>query len=304
MKFETKAILIELDQYLKALLSGSGIHNNEQIFQIGIADPLKSSIEYMLFPSGKRIRPLLCLALVADLNSKLQELIPIAAALELIHTASLIHDDLPAMDNDDFRRGRPSCHKAFNEATAILAGDLMVALALSLPCRTKYNPQIQSAMVLELSQAFINLCNGQQLDLIPSNHQQRDQVEQIHQLKTGALFASTFKLAALGAGVNSQQINDFYQLGMQLGLCFQIADDYIDQFGTAQDRGRPTSSDQKNQKKTFFDLDAKTSFQKFEQHKNALFLQIESLENMIGFKFKASLELIEQILSRVPNFNQ
>ena len=204
-------------------------------------EPLKKAVSYALFPGGKRIRPLFALSLCSDLGGDCEKLLPVTCALEFIHCASLVHDDLPELDNDDVRRGRPSCHKAFTPGIALLAGDYMVAQALYLLATSSFSAGERLDLVKSLSAAFTDLCNGQTLDILPDS--QRGDTALIHQLKTGALFKTSCRFAAVSAGLGDKAATLCEELGLLAGVGFQIVDDYIDRFGTDQERGRPASSD-------------------------------------------------------------
>jgi geranylgeranyl pyrophosphate synthase len=222
------------------------------ISSIEIVEPLRSAVVHMLFPGGKRIRPMLAVLTVQDMGGDIDLILPAAISLELLHTSTLIHDDLPAMDNDDFRRGKPTCHKAFGEATAILAGDLLLALALNFIDHSRFTDSEKWQLTRELTTTYIKLCNGQELDILPEG--ERGTLQRIHELKTGALFSTTLKFAAIGArsSIATQELAG--ELGLALGLYFQIVDDFIDAHGG--DGGRPSSSDQRNEKVTFFNRTA------------------------------------------------
>jgi geranylgeranyl pyrophosphate synthase len=219
----------------------------EIIDAAGFTEQLHAAISHSQMPPGKMIRGLLALALCEDLGGSADKLMPAAAALELLHTSSLIHDDLPAMDNDDMRRGRASCHKAFDEATAILAGDALVALAHNLLTAVDYPAETKIKFVDSLSRAYIHLCNGQELDL--KGAKDKNTLELIHNLKTAALFSTSLEFGALGAGANDQAVKSAAKVGRIIGLSFQIVDDFLDNF--ADEKGRKAGSDKKNDKKTF-----------------------------------------------------
>ncbi len=220
-----------------------------QVTEFALQGGLQKTIEYALFPPGKRIRPLLSLLLCYDLGRSTDRLLSVCAALELVHAASLIHDDLPALDNDDIRRNRPSCHKACGEGLAVLAGDVLIACANQLVAISRFEAQEKLALQAALARAFIGLCNGQALD-IESSDLPRD-IEKIHRLKTGALFACVFEFAGISAGFNPQICSEMADIGEDVGLFFQMIDDLVDVYGDSSLRGKPQSSDQKNRKVTF-----------------------------------------------------
>jgi geranylgeranyl diphosphate synthase type II len=185
-------------------------------------------MRYTLFNAGKRLRPTLVLETCKALRGDLRQAMPAACALEYIHTYSLIHDDLPAMDDDDVRRGKPSSHRKFGEATAILAGDALQAAAFEAIARTP-DRSIIPALVAALSEASgaAGMVGGQELDLAP-----RAPLGEIHLKKTAALFSCAARMGAIAAG--SDRVEDLARFGRHLGLAFQAVDDILDR----QERGR------------------------------------------------------------------
>jgi geranylgeranyl diphosphate synthase, type II len=216
------------------------------------------AMRYSLFAGGKRVRPILALAAAESLGAKTKELLPIAGSLELIHTYSLIHDDLPAMDDDDFRRGRPTCHRVYGEAMAILAGDGLLNMAfevLSDPRRLKdvAAPRLL-AITREISTAsgVFGMVGGQVVD-IQSEGKEIDfpTLEYIHTHKTGALIRSSVRVGALFAKAGKRQFAALSRYGELVGLAFQIADDILDIIGKQENIGKDVGSDLKKGKKTF-----------------------------------------------------
>jgi geranylgeranyl diphosphate synthase, type II len=179
-------------------------------------------MRYTLFNAGKRLRPMLVLEVCSALGGDLKNAYPAACAVEYIHTYSLIHDDLPAMDDDDIRRGKPSNHKKFDEATAILAGDALQAAAFEALARTP-DPKLVKDMILALSDGAgaVGMVGGQQIDLAP-----KADVKAIHAKKTAALFATSTRLGALAA--KKGHVDDLTRYGLHLGLAFQVVDDILD----------------------------------------------------------------------------
>lgn len=214
--------------------------------------PLSEAVEYALFPGGKRIRPLFALEYFGELSGEDTKMfLPIACSLEFLHASSLVHDDLPALDDDNFRRGKPSLHRAFNEGTAILAGDALISMAFKVIFKSEFDEKLKNHFLEEISSAFLHLCSGQQLDLLP--HASIEEIIQIHRLKTGALFGAAFAVSAIAArGKDTEVIQRSRSLGMSLGISFQILDDYLDVFGNDAERGRGGSSDSRAGKKTIF----------------------------------------------------
>lgn len=225
------------------------------------AKTIYSAIDYALFPGGKRIRPILVYLTGDLLDIDLNILDVIAAAIELTHCYSLIHDDLPAMDNDDLRRGKPSCHKAFDEATAILAGDGMQALAIEV-LLTHLSPLLQPqqilAITLELVQAsgISGMVSGQSLDLseLAKESTGETQLREIHYLKTGRLILACIEMV-LKAHSGPEKYKDALRAyANHLGLVFQMQDDYLDRYAPPEVLGKNRSSDLMNQKTTFATL--------------------------------------------------
>jgi geranylgeranyl diphosphate synthase type II len=194
----------------------------------GVPARLQAAMRYTLFNAGKRIRPALTLTVCQDLGGDLRQALPCACAVEYIHTYSLIHDDLPAMDDDDFRRGKPSSHKKFDEATAILAGDALLTAAFEAIARTP-DPRLVGPMTLSLAlgAGAAGMVGGQQIDLSP-----KADVHEIHAKKTAALFQASTHLGALAA--RSPKAGNLATYGLKLGLAFQAVDDILD----ASEEGR------------------------------------------------------------------
>ncbi|MCK4249112.1 MAG: polyprenyl synthetase family protein [Candidatus Omnitrophica bacterium] len=196
----------------------------------GYPPQLYEALRYSIFSGGKRIRPVLCLAASRLCNGKDEDVLPVACAIELIHTYSLIHDDLPAMDNDDMRRGKPASHKKYGEAVAILAGDALLTLAFELICSGEADLK-KSAICLELAQAAgkDNLIGGQVMDIMYENKElDLPTLEYIHAHKTGALIAVSTKAGAIAAGAGEEEVKRLYNYGEYLGFVFQLTDDLLD----------------------------------------------------------------------------
>lgn len=187
--------------------------------------PLLSILEYALFPGGKRLRPLLCLAVCEDLGGSFKDALGVAAAVECLHIASLIHDDLPCLDNDSLRRGQPTCHVRFSEADALLAGDALSSWAFELGARSSRSV---SAMVLVLSRAFSDLCVGQLKEIRENSALIASKLANF-ELKTGALFGASLRLGSLVAlGENEELERLWGDIGRDFGVLFQAQDDLED----------------------------------------------------------------------------
>lgn len=234
----------------------------QQIQQAQIPAPtLKEAMLHSAFPGGKRLRPILVYLCGEIANADLDSLDVIAAAIELIHCYSLIHDDLPAMDNDDFRRGRPTCHRAFDEATAILTGDGMQGLASEillsqLPSTLPLNKVIQITLELIKASGFSGMVSGQSLDLTELNQPSvtETQLLNIHKLKTGALFSACINMALLAGKPSDSTTSSLQHYAEVLGIVFQMQDDYHDRYGNQALLGKNRASDEANHKKTFAQL--------------------------------------------------
>lgn len=219
-------------------------------------EQLKESILYSIDAGGKRVRPLLVLAVIQDRVGQLtSDHYKIAAAIELIHTYSLIHDDLPAMDNDDFRRGKPTNHKVFGDALAILAGDAMQALAfLSITTAEQVNAEEKVRLIQRLAEASgaSGMVGGQVYDLAGEQQQLTlEQLEQIHRLKTGALLTFSIEAGAILAQVSEKELQQFKTFAEHIGLAFQIKDDILDITATTEQLGKPANSDTDAEKSTY-----------------------------------------------------
>ena len=216
---------------------------------------LYDSMRYSLLDSGKRIRPYIVISVARALGASDDVAIPFAAALEMIHTYSLIHDDLPCMDDDDFRRGRPSNHKAFGEDIALLAGDALLTKAfetVSFSCASS-ETKIEAIKVLSVAAGADGMIGGQLLDLdAEKNPPSIQALLKIYSMKTGALLRAAAQLGYLASENRSEEIShalDVY--ATNIGTSFQIVDDVLDKYGNAEDLGKPIGSDEKNGKVTF-----------------------------------------------------
>jgi geranylgeranyl diphosphate synthase type II len=220
-----------------------------------IPERLLAAMEYSLLAGGKRLRPVLCLSCAAMCGLKEAEVLPFAASIELIHTYSLIHDDLPAMDNDDLRRGKPANHKAFDEATAILAGDGLLTEAFVCMAGTRLPPKRVLAALGELARAAgaAGMVGGQMLDIEYTGAGKTDiqALAAMHARKTGALLRASCLCGGLLAGVNAEQADALARYGTAFGAAFQIVDDILDVTGTAEQLGKTPGKDTTQGKLTY-----------------------------------------------------
>ena len=214
------------------------------------------AMRHSVFAGGKRLRPILCLETGRMLGANDQSLLRPAAALELIHTYSLIHDDLPALDNDDLRRGKPTCHKAFGEATAILAGDALLTLAFEvLSGPGPPSAESRLSVIQEISHAIgtrQGMIGGQVADLeAEKQHVTVDTLEYIHTAKTGALIRAAVRSGALGADAAPDDLARVTVYAEKVGLAFQIIDDVLDVLGTPEQLGKSAGKDVQQHKATY-----------------------------------------------------
>lgn len=208
-------------------------------------------LSYYLFPGGKRLRPSISLSLCKDLGGDLNLCVKAAIGLELIHASSLIHDDLPALDNDDYRRGRLSCHKKYGEANAILAGDALMMAAVKAISHAGLMPVHDAKLQLELAKAGFDICIGQVLDMLPDKGGAH-QIDIVNRKKTAALFQAAFAFGAISSGVSDDKLEEFRELGLAFGRAFQLLNDYEDKIPSVS--GRPVGSDAANNKITLLTI--------------------------------------------------
>jgi geranylgeranyl diphosphate synthase type II len=222
-------------------------------FETGCPPRLREAIRYSLLAPGKRLRPLLVLFAAEACGCNSSRAMSAAAAVEMVHAYSLIHDDLPAMDDDDLRRGRPTCHKTYDEATAILAGDALLARAFEVLAQDIEPPAVAAECCRTLAQAAgaTRLVGGQADDLAGEQEdfdgsddgRELSLLQSIHQRKTGAIFEAAVRLGGLVAGANSGQLTALREYADNLGLAFQIADDLLDVAGRQEVTGKRVGKD-------------------------------------------------------------
>lgn len=232
--------------------------DNSLMTAAGVPAQLLEGMRYSVFAGGKRIRPVLMMAACEAVGGEVERVLPAACALELIHTYSLVHDDLPAMDDDDFRRGRPTNHRVYGEAGAILAGDALLTEAFVLLARPGMFPQVSAEIVLQVIQTIAQaagsqgMVGGQVVDMA-SEGQQIDlaTLESIHNRKTGALILAALQSGVLLGGGDQQALAAVTGYGQAAGLAFQVADDILDVVGDQALLGKDVGSDQARGKVTY-----------------------------------------------------
>ena len=227
---------------------------------------LADALEYSLLAPGKRLRPVLCLLACETLGANLEQALGNACALEMIHCYSLIHDDLPAMDDDDLRRGRPTCHRQFDEATAILAGDALQPMAFESILSSRLDPTalVESCQVLAWAAGIRGMVGGQMDDLLEENRSQMQcdepkgieespekRLDAIHRRKTGAMIEASVVLGAIAANATPECRSALARYGRGIGIAFQIVDDLLDVESTSEKTGKATGKDAARGKLTF-----------------------------------------------------
>jgi len=239
---------VELQQEVEDYLEGLAFTEEAPI--AGLVEAMR----YSLLAGGKRIRPVLALATGKALGTDTRELLPLAGALEMVHTYSLIHDDLPAMDDDDLRRGQPTCHVAYGEDVAILAGDGLFAEALRLVLRDQtQSPDRKLAAALELVAATgtEGMVGGQYVDVSAPPDLEPDALRRLHELKTGRLIGAAVGCALSLAGEEGSATIALRRFAAELGVLFQIVDDILDVTGDEAQLGKPQGSDERHGKRTY-----------------------------------------------------
>ena len=217
---------------------------------------IHQAMRHSVFAGGKRLRPILCMEAAQMIAGCVPDGIEeLGAALEMLHTYSLIHDDLPALDNDDLRRGRPTCHKAFGEATAILAGDALQTYAYEVLAKLQCAPEARVAIIAEIAHAtgtIGGMIGGQVMDLEAEHvHPDVQTLEYIHRSKTGALLTASVVTGGMYAGASEAQIQSLRDFGQNIGLAFQIVDDVLDVTQTSEQLGKTAGKDTAHEKATY-----------------------------------------------------
>ncbi|UCD79766.1 MAG: polyprenyl synthetase family protein [Desulfobacterales bacterium] len=262
----------------------------EKIFKIFEPDEtLIKAMKYSLMAGGKRIRPVLCLGATEALGGRSEDALTAACAIEMIHTYSLIHDDLPAMDDDGLRRGKPTCHIAFNEATAILAGDALLTLAFEILSSTSPEDAEMSAKCLKIIRIISTaagcqgMIQGQMLDIASEGCQlSASELESMHSLKTGALIEASLHCGAVIADAGEHQKEMLKAYGRNIGLAFQVTDDILNVEGNPELMGKAIGTDQQHDKSTYPSLLGVDASKKFAQK-----LIIDALKALENFDKKA-----------------
>jgi geranylgeranyl diphosphate synthase type II len=234
-----------VESYLAEYMERSGVGN----------DTLREAMKHTLFSGGKRFRPTLAIAAAEVFGKSMEAVMPAACALELVHTYSLIHDDLPSMDDDDFRRGKPTAHKVFGEAMAILAGDALLTAAFDLLACNREVPGVTDSQVVDAIRYVARACGaagmvgGQAIDIEGTGVElDSEQIETLDKLKTGALIGVSTRIGAVLAGASKLDVDSMTRYGQCLGMAFQISDDVLDAVGDESKMGKRLRKDEEQQK--------------------------------------------------------
>ena len=236
-----------IEEYLNSCFDDKSVSHSE----------LLDAMRYSLLAGGKRIRPVLTLEFCKAAGGDLKTALPVACAVEMLHTYSLIHDDLPCMDNDDLRRGKPTNHKVFGETIAVLAGDALQAEAFKaiLSCGLPVPIKAECARILSEAAGENGICGGQYLDMKGEcTALSGDELSDMCGRKTASLIAAACHMGAVAGGANINQCQAAESYGYDIGLAFQIRDDVLDELSTAEELGKPIGSDRREGKTTFMSL--------------------------------------------------
>ena len=272
----------------------------DALAQTPVLDPvLRESMEYSLMAGGKRLRPVLLMAAADAVGADGTKFLPVACALEMIHTYSLIHDDLPAMDDDDYRRGKLTNHMVYGDAVAILAGDALLTLAFTVILRQKdVSAETLLRVVDEISRAAgaEGMVGGQVLDLRAEGVRiSMEELRRVHMGKTGALFHAALRSGAILAGATQEQLAALTSYADHFGLAFQITDDILDVIGTSEEIGKPVGSDEKNHKSTYVSL---TSLEEAQELARRTAEEAEKALSIFGTEADFLRDLVAYLVNR------
>lgn len=277
----------------------------DEFIQVEYPQTIFESMKYTVLLPGKRLRPIMCLETCRMLGGNIEDAIPTACAIEMLHAQTLIHDDLPCMDNDDFRRGKPTNHKVFGEAIAVLAGDALLTFAPQVI--TKFSKNIEPKMMLDVLNEYFNyagaygVIGGQVVDIESENNNyegldKEEILNYLHLHKTSDLFQLAMRTGAIIAGADEDKIAAVTEFAKTFGLAFQIADDILDEVSTFEQMGKTLGKDKAVGKLTFVTLygldEAKCKL-------SCLFDKCHDIMNQQNIKSEIFNDIIEQIIKRV-----
>ena len=260
---------------------------------------IHKAMRYSLFAGGKRLRPILCLAAAEACGGRVSSALPLACAVECIHTYSLVHDDLPSMDNDDLRRGRATCHKVFGDGIAILAGDALLTIAFEIAGNAQGSRRYDLRKILReiaVAAGSQKLIAGQVADLEAEGHQiNRAQLRYIHEHKTAALLTTSIRLGAMAANATPNQLKAITAFGRALGLAFQVIDDILDVTQTSEQLGKSAGKDVAAKKATY---PAVIGLEKSRAEARRLTLQAHRALKPLGKRGTVLRQLADYLLAR------
>ncbi len=250
--------MFELTSYIKQKKQMIDASLEKMLHDSNASKTLFKAMKYSLMAGGKRIRPVLCLAACESVSGVPEDALTAACALEMIHTYSLIHDDLPAMDDDQLRRGKPTCHIAFDEATAVLAGDALLTLAFEVLSygdfdkRNQATQWLQVIRLISVAAGYQGMIQGQMLDIASEGlNLSTAELETMHRLKTGALIEASLACGALLGGADDRQKALLRDYACKIGLAFQVADDILNVEGNPEYMGKAVGTDSQREKSTY-----------------------------------------------------
>ena len=290
------------EEYQKRIESIEDILQKYLPVQQGYQKIITEAMEYSLMAGGKRLRPMLMRESFELFGGKGKVIEPFMAAIEMIHTYSLVHDDLPAMDNDDYRRGRKTTHVVYGEDMGILAGDALLNYAFETACSAfELEPEKslvigRALKILAGKSGIYGMIGGQVVDVKESGHKiTGDMLDFIYRLKTGALIEASVMIGAVLAGASDEEILKIEEIAGKVGMAFQIQDDILDVTSTTEMLGKPVHSDEKNEKMTYVTLSGIEESKKEVKH-----LTSEALDTLKGLKYENSFlnELLEWLVYR------
>ena len=293
-----------MSSLMKEYMQQKGRLINEELAAIYREDTalnatLAKSMNYSLMAGGKRLRPILLMAAADAVGAQGEKFVHLAASIEMIHTYSLIHDDLPAMDNDDYRRGKLTNHKVFGDGVAVLAGDALLTMAFEVIAGAEGIPADKRLRIVwEMSHAAgpEGMVGGQVIDLeSEGKHIDMATLKQMHAAKTGALFCAAIRSGAILGGASEAQLESLTEYARQFGLAFQITDDILDVTGDEASIGKPVGSDEKNHKSTYVTLGSLESARQLARQ--AVDAAIEALKDF-GSEADFLRELVEYLINR------
>lgn len=268
----------------------------DELIPVKYPQKIYESMRYSVLAGGKRLRPMMCLETCKNFGGDIYQALDIACAIEMLHTQSLIHDDLPCMDNDDYRRGKLTNHKMFDEATAVLAGDALLSYAPDIIAKSNISDTKKILILKEFFKAagVDGIISGQIVDLDSEGEKiDKQTLDFLHTYKTAALFKLALKSGAIIGDADEKDIEKMDILGQKFGMAFQIADDILDEISTFEEMGKTLGKDKKAQKQTYvtvFGLD---------KSKSELICLLDECCDIIGEKSKILNEIISDIRDRV-----